>query len=339
MHTGQNFSFKEVVVWTKHDIGIYTIVATIPTVAYEIFDCQWLALPWLPIALLGTALAIIIGFQNNATYDRLWEARKIYGAIVNSSRIWGMLVKTYITNQYIQQPLSESELETVHRRLIYRHIAWLTALRHQLRQPREWETMNKKFNIEHKRLFVVSEHETKLEDDITPYLSATDKAYILGKKNRAMHIIDIQSKELEALFNQGLIENFSHIALQKILSDLHEHQGKCERIKNFPYPRQFSTLNLYFVWLFVLLLPFGMLPEFEKFGHYFAWLTIPFCVMVSWIFHTMDKIGESSENPFQGGANDVPVTALSRSIEIDLRELLDETDLPEPVKARNSILM
>lgn len=215
MHTGQNFSFKEVVVWTKHDIGIYTIVATIPTVAYEIFDCQWLALPWLPIALLGTALAIIIGFQNNATYDRLWEARKIYGAIVNSSRIWGMLVKTYITNQYIQQPLSESELETVHRRLIYRHIAWLTALRHQLRQPREWETMNKKFNIAHKRLFVVSEHETKLEDDITPYLSAMDKANILGKNNRAMHIIDIQSKELKALFNQGLIENFSHIALQK----------------------------------------------------------------------------------------------------------------------------
>lgn len=82
-----------------------------------------------------------------------------------------------------------------------------------------------------------------------------------------------------------------------------------------------------------------MLPEFEKFGHYFAWLTIPFCVMVSWIFHTMDKIGESSENPFQGGANDVPVTALSRSIEIDLREMLDETDLPEPVKSRNSILM
>lgn len=121
--------------------------------------------------------------------------------------------------------------------------------------------------------------------------------------------------------------------------NLCEHQGKCERIKNFPYPRQFSTLNLYFVWVFIILLPFGMLPEFEKLGHFMTWLTIPFCVLVSWIFHTMDKIGESSENPFQGGANDVPITALSRNIEIDLREILGETDLPETIEPKNSILM
>ena len=339
MHTGQNFGFKEVVVWTKRDIGIYIIIATIPTAIYEIFHYQWLALPWLPIALMGTAVAIIIGFQNNATYDRLWEARKIYGGIVNSSRIWGTLVKTYITNKYTQQPLSESELEKVRRRLIYRHIAWLTVLRHQLRQPREWETMNKKFNIEHKNFFIVSEHEAKLEDDITFYLSTADIEYILSKKNQAIHILDIQSEELKELFNKGLIENFSHIELQRVLSNLYEHQGKCERIKNFPYPRQFSTLNLYFVWLFIILLPFGMLPEFEKFGHFTTWLTIPFCVLVAWVFHTMDKIGESSENPFQGGANDIPITALSRSIEIDLREMLGEIDLPKPIEPKNSILM
>jgi putative membrane protein len=339
MHTGQNFGFKEIVVWTKRDIGIYIVIATIPTVIYEVFHYQWLPLPWLPIALMGTAVAIIIGFQNNATYDRLWEARKIYGGIVNSSRIWGTLVKTYITNKYAQQPLSESELEEVHRRLIYRHIAWLTVLRHQLRQPREWETMDKRFNIEHKKLFIVSEHEVKLEDDITFYLSAADMEYILSKKNRAMHLLDIQSEELKQLFNRGLIENFSHIELQRVLSDLYEHQGKCERIKNFPYPRQFSTLSLCFVWLFIILLPFGMLAEFEKFGHFTTWLTIPFCVLVAWIFHTMDKIGESSENPFQGGANDIPITALSRSIEIDLREMLGEIDLPKPIEPKNSILM
>lgn len=339
MHTGKSFGLKEVIVWTKRDIGIYIIIATIPTVIYETFHYQWLALPWLPMALIGTAVAIIIGFQDNATYDRLWEARKIYGSIVNSSRTWGMMVKTYIANKHTQQPLSESELEIVHRRLIYRHIAWLTVLRHQLRQPREWETMNKKYNIEHKKFFTVPEHEAKLEDDITPYLSAADKEYILSKKNRATHVIDVQSKELKELLNRGLIENFHHIELQRVLSHLYEHQGKCERIKNFPYPRQFSTLNLYFVWLFIILLPFGMIPEFEKLGHHITWFTIPFCVLVSWIFRTMDKIGESSENPFQGGANDIPITALSRTVEIDLREMLGETDLPEPIEPKNNILM
>lgn len=339
MHTGKSFSFREVAIWTKRDIYIYCIIAGIPTVLYETFHFQWLALPWLPIALIGTAVAIIIGFQNNATYDRLWEARTIYGAIVNSSRTWGMLIRTYITDTCTQHSLSGGELKGIHQRLIYRHIAWLTALRHQLRQPREWETMDKNYNVEHKKLFSIPEHEISFEKDVSPYLSATDKYYVLTKKNRATHIISIQSQDLKELFDKGLIENFHHIELQRILSDFYEHQGKCERIKNFPYPRQFSTLNLYFVWLFVVLLPFGMIPEFEKLGHNLTWLTIPFCVLISWIFRTMDKIGESSENPFQAGANDIPITALSRTIEIELREMLGEMDLPQPIETKNSILM
>jgi ion channel-forming bestrophin family protein len=339
MYIRKSIDFKKIIVWTRHDIYIFVIIATVPTVIYETFHYQWLALPWLPMAIIGTAVAIIIGFQNNATYNRLWEARMIYGAIVNSSRTWGMMVKTYITNKHAQQTLSNNELEAVRARLIYRHVAWLTALRHQLRQPREWETMDKHYNIEHKKFFVVPEHEIKLEDDITSYLSAADKEYILSKQNRATHIISVQAEELKDLFDKGLIDSFRHIELQRVLSDLYEHQGKCERIKNFPYPRQFATLNLYFVWLFIILLPFGMMPEFEKLGHYITWLTIPFSVLVSWIFRTMDKIGESSENPFQAGPNDIPITALSRTIEIDLREMLGETDLPKPIEAKNGILM
>lgn len=88
-----------------------------------------------------------------------------------------------------------------------------------------------------------------------------------------------------------------------------------------------------------MLLPFGMISEFEKLGAHFIWLTVPFSVMVSWVFHTMEKIGESSENPFQGGPNDVPMNNLSRTIEIDLREMLDETDIPKPTEQVNNILM
>ncbi|WP_293008425.1 bestrophin family protein [Nitrosomonas sp.] len=339
MHIRKSLGLKRVILWTKNDIYIFVLIATVPTVIYETFHYQWLALPWLPMAIIGTAVAFIIGFQNNATYKRLWEARMIYGAIVNSSRTWGMMVKTFITNKHAEKSLPDSELNAVHCKLIYRHIAWLTALRHQLRQPREWETMNENYNVGYKKYFTVPEHEISLEADITAYLSAVDKEYILSKQNRATHIISVQAEDLKDLFNKGLIDNFRHIELQRILSDLFEHQGKCERIKSFPYPRQFATLNLYFVWVFIILLPFGMIPEFEKLGHYLTWLTIPFSVLVSWIFRTMDKIGESSENPFQAGPNDIPITALSRTIEIDLREMLGETDLPKPIEAKNGILM
>ena len=87
------------------------------------------------------------------------------------------------------------------------------------------------------------------------------------------------------------------------------------------------------------MLPFGILNEFQKLGDDFVWLTIPFSVIVSWVFTSMEKVGESTENPFEGSANDVPITAMSRTIEIDLRDMLDEENLPAPIAAENKILM
>lgn len=81
-----------------------------------------------------------------------------------------------------------------------------------------------------------------------------------------------------------------------------------------------------------------MLQEFEKLGGHLIWLCIPFSVLASWVFTTMEKIGESSESPFEGSANDVPITAISRTIEIDLREMLGETTIPQPIKPQNNIL-
>ena len=126
--------------------------------------------------------------------------------------------------------------------------------------------------------------------------------------------------------------------LQNILGDLFNHQGASERIKNFPYPRQYATLNLWFIKLFVLLLPLGMLQEFAKIGENYIWLTIPFSILSGWIFTTMEKIGEASESPFEGSANDVPITSICRTIEIDMREMLDENNIPQPIIAQNNII-
>jgi len=339
MHAGHHYKLKELLFWTRKDIYAVLLLATVPTILYVELDWHWMAIPWQPVAVLGTAAAFIVGFRNNATYDRAWEARKIWGAIVNSSRSWGIMAKDFIrsTPEY---PVSEEEKKLISKQLIYRHVAWLTAMRYQLRQPRAWETMAKPHNAEYRRShFKVAECDVEhMGPQLSSFISDDELKYVMGKKNRATQLIALQSKQLKELSEQGLIENYRYVEMEKMLIDFYTQQGKCERIKNYPYPRQFATLNLFLVRLFVIMLPFGMLQVFNGMSDYMIWFTIPFSALVAWVFTTMEKIGESTENPFEGNANDVPITALSRTIEIDLRDMLDEDNLPEPVQPAGSIL-
>ena len=178
-----------------------------------------------------------------------------------------------------------------------------------------------------------------MEDELKNYLLENDFNCIKDKKNKATQLVALQSRHIKELKENGKINLFEYLEMEKRLADLYDHQGKSERIKNFPYPRQFSSINVYFIWLFVLLLPFGILNEFQKLGSDFVWLTIPFTVIVAWVFTSMERVGEASENPFEGGLNDIPMATLSRTIETDLREMLEENNLPEPLKPINNILM
>lgn len=250
------------------------------------------------------------------------------------------MTRDYINNLVAQDLATEQELNKIHQRLIYRHFAWLTALRFQLRQTKGWENLDKPHAKEYRQLYSVPEWESELENEIRPFLSNQDFDYVMKKKNRATQLLSLQSKELRELRSRGLIDAYPYVALENTIKEFFTHQGKCERIKNFPYPRQFATFNLYFVWLFIFLVPLGMLHEISsKFGDNFVWLTIPFTIMVAWVFHTMEKIGEATENPFEGGANDIPMFSLSKTIEIDMREMLEETELPEAIQPVGDILM
>lgn len=328
MHSGRQYTLKEFLIWTRRDIFKLLLIGLIPTLTYHFLDWKFIAIPWVPIALIGTAAAFIVGFKNTQTYNRLWEARQIYGGIVNTSRTIGMMTKDFIKVD-----------KNVHLEIINRHCAWLTALRFQLRESRSWENMGKSYYVEYSKLYTVDEQENKLDEELKKYLSEEELTYILSKKNRATQLISLQSKKLKELADEEKIENFRYIELSKRLADLYDHQGKCERIKNFPYPRQFASINSFFIWLFVIMLPFGMLNEFQKIGANFIWLTIPFTIVVGWVFTSMEKVGESTENPFEGNPNDVPITAMSRTIEIDLKDMFDQTDLPKPLTPVNNILM
>jgi len=328
MHTGNHYKITEFLIWTRRDIYVLILLSAIPTVLFQVFDLKWIAIPWVPVALVGTAAAFIVGFKNTQTYNRLWEARQIWGAIVNTSRTWGMMSKDFVN-------ADQAEIE----QLIYRHCAWLTALRFQLRKPQSWENTNKPHFKEYRNYFTIPEWDGNLEEELKKYLSDEEHDYVISKKNRATQLIALQSKHLKSLRAEEKIEHYEYVEMERRLADLYDHQGKCERIKNFPYPRQFASINLFFIWLFVLILPFGMLNEFQKLGGDLVWLTIPFSVIVAWVFTSMEKVGEATENPFEGGANDIPMAALSRTIEIDLRDMLDENNLPAPITPMNNILM
>lgn len=369
MYTKRNYSLKEMLRWTRRYIFIFLILSLIPVVLYDVFRWYWLHLPWLPIGLVGTALAFIISFKNNASYSRLWEVRKIWGGIVNSSRSFAMMANDFITNEHAKENYSEEKLFAIRKQLIMRHVAWMASLRHALRAPKPWEIsrLNKTDKNYSDNWVHIKERETSLADELTGYVAEEEKQDILKYRNKQGACLKLQSKQLRELKESGHIWEFSYLEMEKLLVGFFTLQGKAERIKNFPYPRQFATLNRFFIWIFVALLPFGMMHEFDKIGNQvvelaqtwkpypeggfhhiieligvnFVWFTIPFSIIISWIFHTMERIGEVSENPFEGTPNDVPITTMARGIEIDIRQIIGdgENEIPKPIPTKNDTQM
>jgi ion channel-forming bestrophin family protein len=340
MNIGSHYPLWTTLRWTRAYILYFLCIAAVPTVLYSIIGWNELAIPWLPVSLIGTAVAFLVGFRNNATYDRMWEARKVWGAIVNNSRSWGLLVNDYLSVDHAHTQHSEVALAAIRKHLIYRHLAWLTALRYQLRQPRAWEYQDQKSNRDFRRRYqiAVPEWTVPLETEIAPFLAPDEAAQVLAKPQHTVHLLALQSAALRQAHDAGYMDSFRHMEMEKLIMEFVNSQGQCERTKNTPYPRQFASMNRYIVWLLILLLPFAMLSEFEAMGSAYVWLNIPFCALISWVFFTMERIGEATENPFEGGPNDIPITALCRTIEIDLRQMRNETEIPKPLQPVGSLL-
>lgn len=336
MQTKKRYTAFEMAMWTRFETLLFIVIITAFVAVYYFLDLVWFKIPWTPLTLIGTAVAFVIGFQNNAAYGRIWEARKIWGGIVNKSRTFGMFVQDMVTNEHAVSSFSEEELQKEIKTLTYRHIAWITALRHAMRMPRTWENAanhrtNKDWGAQ------PPEFDANLEDDIKPYISDENYTDAMKKNNKMTALLYQQSHHLRKLKEQGIIGKYSFIELESILKELFTLQGQSERIKNFPYPRQFATLNHFFMWIFVLLLPLALVPQFAEIGieleetfpligKLFVWFSIPFYVIVAWIFHTMERIGRTGENPFEGTGNDVPISTIARGIEIDLRQNLGEAN-------------
>ncbi|MFK7927713.1 MAG: bestrophin family protein [Myxococcota bacterium] len=332
MYVKSRFPLFQAVLWSWPILMWSGLWATAITALHFFFGLEWLSLPGLPISILGTAVSFYLGFKGNAAYQRLWEARKIWGGIVNSSRTWGLYVTTFATDQR-RESEDGDRLARVHRELIYRHIAWLGALRTQLRRHKSWEHTADWNNRYRKVIGTHDMSDERLRGRVEPYLDAKEVDRLMTRKNRATALVHHQGERLKELMQDRTIEDFRHMEMANLLQEFYTLQGKAERIKNFPLPRQYATANHWFVNTFIILLPFALVSAFHVDGlpEAYVWLAVPATMIMSWVFRFWDMVVDYTENPFEGLINDIPIDAMARTIEIDLRDMLGETDLPASI--------
>lgn len=331
MQAGKRYSLQQTLFWQRNAIFTFFLFDTFIVLLYHMLDLEWLTIPWQPISLIGIAVAFYLGFKNNSSYERLWEARKIWGGMVNASRSFTVMARDFVNNQEAEREREQEELTAIRKKIVYRHVAWLHALTFHLRQKKSWEHDNQR-DEEFRENYGIPYKEEQYQA-LQEYLSPEEYDYMMSKGNRPSHLLSLQSKDIMRYRRAGVIEHFRHLEMQSLITEFYTLQGKAERIKNFPFPRQYATVNYFFVVLFILLLPLGMLDVFGGLGHtYGVIFTILFSVIGSWVFWMMEQIGDYSENPFEGLYNDVPITSMARGIEIDIRQMLDEVDLPAPIK-------
>ncbi|MDA8595210.1 hypothetical protein N9L20_01910 [Flavobacteriaceae bacterium] len=268
-----------------------------------------LYIPWEPLTLIGIAVSFYVGFKNNNAYDRTWEARKIWGGIVNDSRSFGSEVLALIHEQGVP------------RSLIFRHIAWLKILQGQLRMDRTWE--KPKTRLKQFSMFMDDQWRNAMVERLQPLLDQEDLDQILTAANPATQILNKQYQEIAKLE----LDSYSRLELMELLNHFFVGQGKSERIKNYPLPRQYASKSYWLTVIYIAILPFGFVSVVQDYTSFY-WVSCLLSAGSIWIFLLMEHIGDTSENPFQAARTDVPITAISNGIEVDLLQMLKEP-IPE----------
>ncbi len=271
---------------------------------YNVLHWEWVGSRNIPLALYGSAIGIVVGFRNNSAYGRWWEARGLWGQIVNNSR---SLARQVCSTMHPEPGASdERELAVVQRNLVYHQIAYVQALRLQLRGLEPWE-------------------------ELARLLPAAEVMELRGAVNIPLALQTSMGRMLRVAKDRGWVDSMEWQALDRNLDDLADAQGGTERIKNTPMPKQYDYFPRLFVQIYCLLLPVGMV---ESLG----WFTPLGSTLVGFMFLALDKIGRDLEDPFDNTVYDVPMTAIARTIEINLRQMLGETELPEAEKPVRGVL-
>ncbi|MDI9339124.1 MAG: bestrophin family ion channel [Sediminibacterium sp.] len=306
----RNFNPIKVIQYVKTELAFAVII----TVAVFVLHKQNITAVTLPFSIsvtLGSALAIFIAFRNNSSYSRWWEARTLWGGIINSSRVLARLIITFTDSHSHQQSYEKERSEQFKKEMIYKVIAWVHALRLHLRKQDNW-------------------HELK------PFLSAQEFEHLEKSQNKPNYLHLVSGKKIYEAMANGTLGGFDSFQMEGQLLALANYQGGCERIKNTPLLRQYDFFTRLFLYTFMLMLPFSLIGDFTKMN--IDYLMIPVSVIISFVFAIIGKVGEVNENPFENRITDVPLTAMCNTIERDLQEMLGETNLPTKLEAENGFL-
>ncbi|MGB5976251.1 MAG: bestrophin family ion channel, partial [Cyclobacteriaceae bacterium] len=278
-------------------------------ILHKQFGLLWLSIPFNAVATLSTALAIYLGFKNNSAYDRWWEGRKIWGLLVNYSRAWGREVLTLAMPDHPEQ---EEEVVAWQRRTIYRHLAFVHGLRVFLRRKNSYN----KTGVEE-----ILTDDNRYQD-LKSFLSGDEYDETLKRKNPPNYIIQLQGEDLKYAYRRGWLSDYRYVRMDETLNEFNNHQGMSERIKNTPLPRPYSYFSRVFVFIHGTLVPFAFVEEL-------GWFNIVLSLIINFVFLALDQIGERTEDPFENRVGDVPLTSISLTIEENLKEMLNDSNLPE----------
>lgn len=246
-----------------------------------------------PFSLVGLALSIFLGFRNGASYDRYWEGRKLWGGLVNNSRTFARGV---LTLSHPATPEDAPAVAATQRALVLRQVAFVHALRMHLRR------------------------EVDL-DELRDWLPAEERAALSREINVPAAINHETGAHVAALFRAGHLHPQHLLPLDLALTVNTDVQGACERILSTPVPWIYTVLMHRLVGIYCLFLPFGLVKDI-------GWATPVVVLIVAYAFYGLDGIGEEVEEPFGTDPNDLPISALSRMIEVNLLQRLGDTTLP-----------
>lgn len=314
MIVDRKLSFRSVTINIRRENLIFFLISLLVTLVYRRLNFNGLTVGVAPLTILGAAITIFLGFRTNTAYDRWWEARILWGALVNQSRTIVRQAMTFCGSDEALPPGSEPEsgdddlvITPFVRRIAHLQIAFANATRAHLRKQDP--------------LKVVEPH---LPDDVFGRLA--------GQQNVPSALLQQMGLELRRARRQKLLDTIQFTALDATLIELTNILGGCERIKNTPLPRQYDTVPRFGIYAFSLMLPLGLVSTL-------GWWTPFVCAIITFLFIAIDSIGSNIEDPFENKIHDVPMTTLCRTIEINITQMIGEKECPNPLEPTFGVLI
>jgi len=288
----ENIPLKYVFGKIKYEVLLIAVYTLFIVMLHDQFSLKDMQIPLSVPMIMGTVISLLLAFRSNQAYDRWWEARTIWGAIVNDSRSLTRQILSFMDDQY-----KTEEIINFRDRMVRRQIAWCYALSQSLRGLDAKEGLEK-------------------------HLSKREIAYVSRYSNIPMALLELHARDLNYALKQEWINSYQQVELDRTLSRLCDAMGKCERIKNTVFPATYSLYIHFSMNFFILLLPFALIEDFGI-------LEIPMVVAIAASFLLIEKMAIHLQDPFDNKPTDTPMTAISRNIERDLKQMLNEHHLPE----------